>query len=95
MKRDITVLDGRHQALFDRLRPGSYRLREDEDGKEHIGLVAQEVQEALEQSGLTNSALVQADSEGMLSIGYTELIGLLVDEVQTLKARVKALEERS
>ena len=94
LKRDITVLDGRHQALFDRLRPVSYRLREDEDGKEHIGLVAQEVQEALEQSGLTNSALVQADSEGMLSIGYTELIGLLVDEVQTLKARVKALEER-
>ena len=94
LKRDITVLDGRHQALFDRLRPVSYRLREDEDGKEHIGLVAQEVQEALEQSGLTNSALVQADSEGMLSIGYTELIGLLVDEVQTLKARVKALEKR-
>ena len=95
LKRDITVLDGRHQALFDRLRPVSYRLREDEDGKEHIGLVAQEVQEALEQSGLTNSALVQADSEGMLSIGYGELIGLLIDEVQTLKARVKALEERS
>ena len=94
LKRDITVLDGRHQALFDRLRPVSYRLREDEDGKEHIGLVAQEVQEALEQSGLTNSALVQADSEGMLSIGYGELIGLLIDEVQTLKARVKALEER-
>ena len=95
LKRDITVLDGRHQALLDRLRPVSYRLREDEDGKEHIGLVAQEVQEALEQSGLTNSALVQADSEGMLSIGYGELIGLLIDEVQTLKARVKALEERS
>ena len=94
LKRDITVLDGRHQAIFDRLRPVSYRLREDEDGKEHIGLVAQEVQEALEQSGLTNSALVQADSEGMLSIGYGELIGLLVDEVQTLKARVKALEAR-
>ena len=70
LKRDITVLDGRHQALFDRLRPVSYRLQEGEDGKEHIGLVAQEVQEALEQSGLTNSALVQADSEGMLSIGY-------------------------
>ena len=95
LKRDITVLDGRHQALFDRLCPVSYRLQEDEDGKEHIGLVAQEVQEALEQSGLTNSALVQADSEGMLSIGYGELISLLIDEVQTLKDRVKALEERS
>ena len=92
LKRDITVLDGRHQALFDRLRPVSYRLREDEDGKEHIGLVAQEVQEALEQSGLTNSALVQADSEGMLSIGYGELIGLLVDEVQTLKAQMQQQE---
>ena len=92
LKRDITVLDGRHQALFDRLCPVSYRLREDEDGKEHIGLVAQEVQEALEQSGLTNSALVQADSEGMLSIGYGELIGLLVDEVQTLKAQMQQQE---
>lgn len=92
LKRDITVLDGRHQALLDRLRPVSYRLREDEDGKEHIGLVAQEVQEALEQSGLTNSALVQADSEGMLSIGYGELIGLLVDEVQTLKAQMQQQE---
>ena len=92
LKRDITVLDGRHQALFDRLCPVSYRLQEDEDGKEHIGLVAQEVQEALEQSGLTNSALVQADSEGMLSIGYGELIGLLVDEVQTLKAQMQQQE---
>ena len=46
----------------------------------------------MEQSGLTNSALVQADSEGMLSIGYTELIGLLVDEVQTLKAQMQQQE---
>ena len=91
LKRDITVLDSRHEALFDRLCPVRYLLREDEDGKEHIGLVAQEVQEALEQSGLTNSALVQADSEGMLSIGYGELIGLLVDEVQTLKRQMMAL----
>ena len=95
LKRDITVLDSRHEALFDRLCPVRYRLREDEDEKEHIGLVAQEVQQALEQSGLTNSALVQEDPEGMLSIGYGELISLLIDEVQTLKARVKALEERS
>ena len=63
LKRDITVLDGRHQALFDRLRPVSYRLREDEDGKEHIGLVAQEVQEPCGAGGTGGIGAVRPDKQ--------------------------------
>lgn len=51
MKKDIVDLDDKYIDFFDRLRPITYKYN---DGhRDHIGFVAQEVEEALIASGLT------------------------------------------
>ena len=92
LKHDIYPVDKRYDRFFDRLIPVQYRYNSQPEQK-HIGLIAQDVEQALKDSGITDSALVTEASDGMKGIAYSELIGLLINEVQALKARVQALED--
>ena len=57
------------------------------DGNRQIGLVAQEVEAVLPE-------VVRADVDtGQLSVAYGNIIGLLIEAVKELTARVAALEE--
>lgn len=52
LKKDISDIDDKYIEFFDRLRPITYKYN---DGhRDHIGFIAQEVEEALNASGLTN-----------------------------------------
>ena len=51
MKKDITDIDDKYINFFDRLRPITYKYNEGH--RDHVGFIAQEVEEALEQAGLT------------------------------------------
>ena len=51
MKKDIIDIDGKYIDFFDRLRPITYKYNVGH--RDHIGFVAQEVEEALLESGLT------------------------------------------
>jgi type II secretory pathway pseudopilin PulG len=82
LKENIQDLDG-WEVLKD-LAPKSYRYKK--DGREAMGLIAQDVEKLLPQ-------LVQEDEDGMKSINYIDLIGPLIDEVQALHAKVSALED--
>lgn len=91
LKHGIAPLDARHRRLFDALTPVAYRYNDRPD-REHMGLIYQDVKAALSDCGLLDSALAAEGTDGVGGIAYSELIGLLVQEVQTLKARVEALE---
>lgn len=87
LKHDIKLIDGRYDNLFDKLNPIIYKYNDQPD-KEHIGFIAQDVLESLNDSSIVDSALVLENNDnGMLYIGYSELIGLLVKEVQELKRK--------
>ena len=51
LKKDIVDIDDKYIEFFDRLRPITYKYNEGH--RDHIGFVAQEVEDALEASGLT------------------------------------------
>lgn len=51
MKKDIIDIDTKYIDFFDRLRPITYKYNNGH--RDHIGFIAQEVEEALEQVGLT------------------------------------------
>ena len=55
------------------------------DGEASTGLIAQDVAAVLPQA-------VSEDEEGMLSVKYANLVGLLVEAVKELQAEVKALK---
>lgn len=71
---------------LDNLRPVSYTLKKNKDT--HFGFIAHEVQDYFPH-------LVNGEKDGTITqtLNYTEIIPLLVKEIQELKLRVKELEK--
>ena len=84
LKEDIRMIDGA-TGIIEQLRGVSY-VRKD-TGKLGIGLVAQEVEKVLPQ-------LVATDTNGMKSVAYANMVGVLIQAVKELSARVEELEAR-
>lgn len=63
----------------------AYRYTLKDDGKTHVGLVAQEVKKVIPEA-------VAEDKEGFLALDYNAVVAALLDEVNRLRKRVEALE---
>lgn len=95
----------RYDELFDLLRPVSYLLNNGESGRRHSGMIAQDVEAAMEECGLTGmdfGGFVKAprkNDEGKTvageydySLRYEEFIPICIEQIQKLKQRVYELE---
>ena len=101
-KEDIVYGLARYDAFFDALRPASFRLTDGQSGRTHMGLIAQDVEQALEDAGLSSMAFAgfikspvlgdSAQDAYAYGLRYGEFIPLAVWQIQRLKARVEALE---
>lgn len=69
------------------LRGVSYKMKDDISERLRYGLIAQEVEEVL-------PSLVHEVEEGHKSVNYIDMIGILVESVKELSARVKELESK-
>lgn len=58
-----------------------------DDGKRHVGLIAQEVEKVIPEA-------VSEDDDGFKSLDYNSVVAALVGEVNALKKRVAELEEK-
>ena len=89
-------LDG----LLDKLEPCTFRFMDGTSGRSHAGFIAQDVEEALEELGLTTAdfaGLVKSPREDGgydYFLRYNEFIPINTWEIQKLKARVAKLEAR-
>jgi hypothetical protein len=82
LKSDIkTIEDG--LSTVKRLRGVSFT----KEGKSGIGVIAQEVQQIVPQ-------VVMENSDGYLSVAYGNLVGVLIEAVKELSAKVEALEAK-
>lgn len=89
LKTDINYGLERYGGLFDRLRPCWYRLKKDKLGRVRMGLIAQDVLEAVEASGIGEDELALVHKSGdYYGIGYGELISLCIYKIQQLEARL-------
>lgn len=99
-KHDIFYDLDAYDALFDALRAVGYKLNNGKSDRVHIGMIAQDVEEALLFCGLTNQDFgavvreIAEDGTERYFLRYMEFIGLLIDQVQKLKARMGQLEAR-
>lgn len=87
-------LAGQYGGFYRRLRPCRFKYNNGTSDRFHTGFIAQEVEQALGESGLTGqelAALVQGE-DGMYAIRYAELIALNTAMIQRLMERVDALE---
>lgn len=90
-KEDILEDGGKYMGLFDRLRPASFRLKG--RTRRHLGFIAQDVEAAMEESGIDSGdfAGLVVDKEGGYGLRYEEFIPLLVEKVQRQDAKIKEI----
>jgi hypothetical protein len=91
--------------FINNLNPVSYKLLVDEENRTHYGLIAQEVKQAVDNSGVADFAgwvgEDEDDPESRQSLAYGEFTAPMIKaiqelcaEVQTLKAKVAELEAK-
>lgn len=95
-KTDIETFDAGLE-LLQSLNPVTFKRKGDGQTR-HIGLIAQQVREALESTELAGCGIWnladQSDPGSAQSISYGELVPVLIDAVNELAERVEALEAR-
>ena len=83
IKKDIENLDGNHLDKLDRLVPKSYKFKN--DGLEHFGFIAQDVEKEFPN-------LVSTDTEGLKSVNYLEMIPLLLHKINDLERKLEEIK---
>jgi len=100
VKKDVTTYNIGLSAVSE-LRPVTYQFNGKygaaDDGKQFVGLIAQEVQNTALSSMISGWQYKDPETEevtDLLSVNTTQLIFALVNSVKELKARVEALEAK-
>ena len=104
-KTDINYDVSDYDAIFDALKPASFKYKNGTSGRTHTGFISQDIEDALAICGLTSTDFATfiksplEDKQGRVIEGeyrygvrYEELIALCVSQIQALKERVSALE---
>lgn len=104
---DLTVKEqveyglSRYDALFDALRPMSFLLVNGESGRRHLGLGAQDVEQAMAECGVSDMDFAgfikspRSNEEGYdYALRYGELIPMCIYRIQRLDKLVAELERK-
>ena len=75
------------------LHPEQYHRRTNRNDDLEMGLIAQELNQTLDNHQANNLGIIQADHEGMLMIRYNDLIPTLIKSIQELSQRQRKLEQ--
>ena len=95
-KHDIEQLDDRYSVLFDNLNPTRFKYNDGISDRYHTGLILDEMKAAMDVAGIDNKEFaaycINNEETGEGGIRYSELIALLIKEVQTLKKEIKEIK---
>ena len=105
LKNSISYDVDKYDAFFMGLKPSFFKMNDDTAQKFHIGFIAQDVEQALLDAGLSTddfAGLVKATESGTIRrryedqyyIKYSEFISLNTFMIQSLLRRLSALEEK-
>ena len=98
-KKDINLISDKYLEFFALLRPVTYRFIDGASGRIHIGFIAQDVEAAMEQVGLSDLDFAgfcrdKVDENYVYSLRYEEFIALNTAVIQSQQQRIRMLEER-
>lgn len=96
-KTEIKYGLGMYEALFDSLRPCSYKMAD--GGKRiHLGMISQDVEEAMIATGVSDmdfAGFIKTENEDGTfdyALRYSEFIPILIEQIQKLKQELKELK---
>lgn len=81
--------------FISKLRPVSYTRINDEKQKTEYGFIAQEMEEALNNSNAQNPGMITIDDKGNYELRYNDLLAPMVKAIQELKAENDKLKEEN
>jgi hypothetical protein len=94
LKHDIKDLDNKYVDMFDKLKPASFIYNG--GTKTHTGFIAQEMEQAITDSGMTvddfAGLVTPKDNDEHYYIDYVELIAVLTAKIKQLEAKIDRLE---
>jgi hypothetical protein len=80
------------------LKPIKHTWKSDNSNKEHLALIAQEVEKVfpqlIDKSKLNRGINTSTDGTEYLGVRYTELVPVLVKAIQELNEKIKTLENK-
>lgn len=98
VKKDIQYGLEEYDALFDAIKPVTFRYIDGTSGRTHMGIIAQDLEESLNELGISTqdcAAFVRAESDNPdmpgydYAVRYGEFIPLLIYQVQKIKEALK------
>lgn len=96
-KNSIEALPDEYEAFFDGLQPVRFKYNEGRSGRYHVGYVAQDVEQALTDAGLTSmdfAGFVDVETADELGLAYDEFIAVLTHKIKRLENRIRVLESQ-
>lgn len=101
-KNTIDDLDDRYLVLFDHLRPVRFKFNDGTSGRFHPGFISQDVEEALDLSGIDSQEFggfvkdVDHDTgEELYFLRYEEFIPILAAKIKQLEEKIQTLEDNA
>lgn len=98
MKNSIEDLPEKYLDMFDSLKPRRYKLNDGTSGRYHTGFIAQEVEEAMQISGVDSQEfggfikdIHEETGNDIYFLRYEEFIGILVAKIKQLEGRINDL----
>lgn len=76
-----------------KIRPVSYTRNNDDIKKIEYGFIAQEIEEVLNKSNISNAGLISKDDEGMYGVRYNDLLAPMVKAIQEQQEQIKIQNE--
>lgn len=98
-KNTIEDLPDKYLDMFDKLTPKRYKLNDGTSGRFHVGLIAQDVEEAMLASGIESKEFggfikgVDDDGIDVYMLRYGEFIAIMIEKIKRLEARISELEK--
>lgn len=93
VKKDIDYDMTEYLNMFDKIKPCSYKRTDGTSDRTHIGIVANDIEEMLDETGIGTQGFAGfvRDKEGNLMLRYTEFIGLCIAKIQQQDKELKEL----
>lgn len=94
-KNSIETLPEAYEAFIDALDPVRFKYNEGTSGRYHVGYIAQDVEAALTEAGLSTmdfAGYVDINKTGKLGLMYSEFIALLHRKIKKLEKRINEME---
>lgn len=103
IKNSIKPLAIQYEQIFDAIQPISHKFNNNSSNRTHIGVIAQDVEQAVLDAGLTTQDFAavcydidkETGKKKNYGIRYTEFVPLNIWQIQKLKTRVSYLEEEN